>query len=156
MPRKTLKEHFKDAPSNTFVNLIYDEWKSPDSTERTQRHIKSIPLETLEGEYGDWIYESAYTTLRTKERTEIDVWASATDERKYSEEYRSSMNRKKDESKSEYVKTNMGLVPLEDYYDMCSRQMGFDSYEDLRDNGYSIDKPEIIAIEEDGEELLDL
>lgn len=152
MPRKTLKEHFKDANSNTFVNLIYDEWESPNSTKRTQRYIKSVPLETLVREYGDWEYDSAYTILRTKERIEIDVWASAIDERKYSEEYRNATN----ENRNEYVKTNMGLVPLEDYYDICSRQMGFDSYEDLRDNGYSIDKPETITIEEGGEESLDL
>lgn len=55
--------------------------------------------------------------------------------------------------KSEYVKTNMGLMPLEDYYDIQARQMGFDSYEDLRDNGYSIDKPETVMMEEDGNEL---
>ena len=85
---QSLKEHFINCTSNTFVNLIYDEWERPGSTNRTQRRINNMPAEKLLQEYGNWIYECAYTTLRTVNRTELDVWAIATDERRYSEEYR--------------------------------------------------------------------
>ena len=52
----------------------------------------------------------------------------------------------------EYVKTNMGYMPLKDYYDIQARQMGFDGYEDLREQGYSIDKPETTTLLEDYDE----
>lgn len=87
---QSLKEHFKNSQSNIFVNLIYNEWDKPDSTNRTQRRVNNVPMETLLQEYGNWIYECAYTTLKTVNRTELDVWAIATDERRYSEEYRNS------------------------------------------------------------------
>ena len=40
------------------------------------------------------------------------------------------------------VKTNIGEMPLEDYLDIRAMQYGFDSYEDMRKQGYSIDIPE--------------
>lgn len=40
------------------------------------------------------------------------------------------------------VKTNIGEMPLEDYLDIRAMQFGFDSYEDMRKQGYSIDIPE--------------
>lgn len=53
----------------------------------------------------------------------------------------------------EHVQTNMGLIPLEDYLDIRANQMGFEDYEDLQSNGYSIDKPEVILLDEFGEEV---
>lgn len=92
LKRETIKEHFRDATKSTIVNLIYDEWKSPDSTERMQRHIVGIPMEKLLAEYGDWEYDGAYTTLLTNEHIEIDVWANATDDRKYSKMFVNNMD----------------------------------------------------------------
>ena len=38
-----------------------------------------------------------------------------------------------------YVKTNMGLIPLEDYYEIKAQEFGFDSYEELLEVGLYID-----------------
>lgn len=38
-----------------------------------------------------------------------------------------------------YVKTNMGLIPLEDYYEIKAHQFGFDSYEEILEAGLYID-----------------
>lgn len=48
-----------------------------------------------------------------------------------------------------YVKTNMGLIPLEDYLDIKAGEYGFDSYEQLRGCGYHIDvdDEEIVEVE---------
>lgn len=46
------------------------------------------------------------------------------------------------------VKTNIGEMPLEDYLDIRAIQYGFDSYEDMRKQGYSIDIPETNQKEE--------
>ena len=40
------------------------------------------------------------------------------------------------------VKTNMGSIPLEDYLEIRAQQLGFSSYEELREEGYIIDVPE--------------
>lgn len=40
------------------------------------------------------------------------------------------------------VKTNMGSIPLEDYLEIRVQQLGFSSYEELREEGYIIDVPE--------------
>lgn len=37
------------------------------------------------------------------------------------------------------VKTNIGTMPVEDFLDIYAMQHGFDSYEDLKKQGYSID-----------------
>ena len=37
------------------------------------------------------------------------------------------------------VKTNMGTMPVEDYLEIQAMQFGFDSYEDMKKQGYSID-----------------
>lgn len=46
----------------------------------------------------------------------------------------------------EYVKTNLGIVPLTDYYEMVAVQNGFESYLEMKEDGYSIEKPQIIMI----------
>ena len=45
-----------------------------------------------------------------------------------------------------YVKTNMGLIPVEDYLDIVARQSGFDDYKDLKAHGLSvnIDEKDIV------------
>ena len=53
----------------------------------------------------------------------------------------------------EHVKTNIGVIPLEDYYDIRARQLGFEDYEDLKSQGYSLDKPETIVLDENNEEV---
>ena len=37
------------------------------------------------------------------------------------------------------VKTNIGTMPLEDYLDIEAMKLGFDEYEDLKNNGYTIE-----------------
>lgn len=37
-----------------------------------------------------------------------------------------------------YVKTNMGIIPLEDYYEIVAQQNGFRSYEELQNEGLSV------------------
>lgn len=39
------------------------------------------------------------------------------------------------------IETNMGEMPIEDYLEIRAMQYGFDSYEDLVKQGYSIDIP---------------
>lgn len=80
-----------------FLTIHYDEWKEPNSTERTQRHIQNVRLDEALKEYGNWIYENAYTTERSKDITRIDVWLMATDDRKYSQEYRDTQKDKSSE-----------------------------------------------------------
>lgn len=46
-----------------------------------------------------------------------------------------------------YVKTNMGVMPLEDYLDIQAAQAGFEDYEDLKANGYSIDTSNLSIIQ---------
>lgn len=36
------------------------------------------------------------------------------------------------------IKTNLGEIPNEDYLDMLAIQYGFDSYEDMKSQGYDI------------------
>lgn len=36
------------------------------------------------------------------------------------------------------VETNMGLIPVEDYRDIFAMQHGFDSYEEMYEEGYRI------------------
>ncbi len=47
------------------------------------------------------------------------------------------------------VKTNMGEIPLLEYYDIRAYQCGFDSFYELTKHGYSIDlSPEDLVIRE--------
>lgn len=46
-----------------------------------------------------------------------------------------------DEAK--HVETNMGNMPLEDYYDIVAMQHGYDSYDDMKKDGLIIAPPEI-------------
>lgn len=47
----------------------------------------------------------------------------------------------------EYVKTSHGLLPLEDYLDIRAMQNGFDDYEDMRNSGICIEKPETVTMD---------
>ena len=38
--------------------------------------------------------------------------------------------------KSEYVQTNIGKIPVEEYRDIAAMQRGFDDYEDMYNQGY--------------------
>lgn len=40
---------------------------------------------------------------------------------------------------STMIRTNIGAIPLEDYLDIKAIQLGFDDYEDLKSNGYSLE-----------------
>lgn len=42
----------------------------------------------------------------------------------------------------EYVKTNIGNIPLEDYYEIKAQQSGFSSYAEMRNSGFCIQEPE--------------
>ena len=57
------------------------------------------------------------------------------------------LNRRSD-NMAKYVKTNMGLIPLEDYLDIRARQYGFDSYKDLKEEGLSLDVSSSDIVEE--------
>lgn len=37
------------------------------------------------------------------------------------------------------VETNIGSIPREDYLDIRAQQYGFDDYEDMKNQGYSLD-----------------
>lgn len=43
------------------------------------------------------------------------------------------------ETEGKMVQTNMGLMPLEDYLDIVASQYGYDSYEEMQAEGYTID-----------------
>lgn len=49
-----------------------------------------------------------------------------------------------------YVKTTRGLMPLDDYLEIRAMQHGFNSYEELKEEGYSIEIPESDIIEKEG------
>ena len=36
------------------------------------------------------------------------------------------------------IKTNMGEIPIEDYCDIIAMQHGFNDYEDMKNQGYTI------------------
>lgn len=40
---------------------------------------------------------------------------------------------------STMIRTNIGAIPLEDYLDIKSTQLGFEDYEDLKSNGYTLE-----------------
>lgn len=58
-------------------------------------------------------------------------------------------------NKNAYVEVYYGkrrcLMPLDDYFDRRAYDYGFDSYEDLKKAGYSIDMPDLV--DEDGNPL---
>ena len=78
--KQTLKEIAEKYPDVTF-NLIYDVWKEPGSTERTQVHVKGLSAKALAEKYGDFTYDGWYTTGVSPDSA--DVWATATDSRAY-------------------------------------------------------------------------
>lgn len=49
------------------------------------------------------------------------------------------------------VKTNLGLVPLQDFLDLKAGQFGYDDYEEMQKDGYSlnISEEDIAIIGED-------
>jgi hypothetical protein len=50
-------------------------------------------------------------------------------------------------NKMKGVKTNMGVMPLEDYYDIKASQYGYDSYEEMRADGLSVNVSEEDLVE---------
>lgn len=40
------------------------------------------------------------------------------------------------------VKTNIGSIPIEDYLEICALQYGYNSYAELRADGYYIEIPD--------------
>lgn len=48
-------------------------------------------------------------------------------------------NNKNDNSIDEYVKTNIGTMPVEDYLDIHASQCGYDDYKSMVEEGYIID-----------------
>ena len=50
---------------------------------------------------------------------------------------------------AKYVNTNVGLMPVEDYLEIKAVQYGFESYEDMKAQGYKIDVEQTVEVEED-------
>ena len=50
---------------------------------------------------------------------------------------------------AKYVNTNIGLMPVEDYLEAKAIQYGFESYEDMRAQGYKIDIEQTVDVQED-------
>lgn len=42
------------------------------------------------------------------------------------------------------IKTNLGEIPEEDYLEIMAMNYGFDSYEDLKEQGYYIDTASLV------------
>lgn len=51
------------------------------------------------------------------------------------------------DEKIKYVTTNIGVMPLKDYYEIMAQQYGFSSYEEMREEGLCIDVSEDAIIE---------
>ena len=53
-----------------------------------------------------------------------------------------------------FVKTNQGLVPLEDFLDIKADQLGYDSYEEMQEDGYCLTLADenLVIVEESDEE----
>lgn len=51
----------------------------------------------------------------------------------------------------QYVSTTRGMIPIDDYYEIQAMQYGFDSYQDLRNEGLSIyvDPESVVDVEDD-------
>lgn len=47
-----------------------------------------------------------------------------------------------------YIKTSMGIIPLEDYLDIIAIENGFSDYEELRREGYNIEISDSDIIDE--------
>lgn len=43
------------------------------------------------------------------------------------------------------IKTNMGEIPVEDYLDIMAMQYGFDSYKEMREEGYWLDEEKYLT-----------
>ena len=50
---------------------------------------------------------------------------------------------------AKYVNTNIGLMPVEDYLEAKAIQYGFESYEDMRAQGYKINIEQLVDVQED-------
>ena len=50
---------------------------------------------------------------------------------------------------AKYVNTNIGLMPVEDYLEAKAIQYGFESYEDMRAQGYKINIEQMVDVQED-------
>ena len=53
-----------------------------------------------------------------------------------------------------FVKTNQGLVPLEDFLDIKADQLGYGSYEEMQEDGYCLTLADenLVIVEESDEE----
>lgn len=49
-----------------------------------------------------------------------------------------------------YIKTNCGLIPLDDYQEIKASELGFDSYSEMLQEGFYVDlfSSDIIYVEE--------
>lgn len=92
---QTIKQHLDINDKNNQYRLIYDRWKCPNSKNKEQVKTELLDYETLIKEYGDFIYTGGYTTSNLSNGGfSIDLWAIATDDRKY--EYPMIVNPKKE------------------------------------------------------------
>lgn len=83
MNKRSLQERFHKRP-NYEIRLLYDQWICPNSTQRKQICVGPMTTDELLKEYGDFLYNGAYTTgLAEDGHFTMDVWATATDERLY-------------------------------------------------------------------------
>lgn len=75
---------------------------------------------------------------------DLDDFLEGYDEDEFKEEYGIDLLQFMGCDETKHVKTNMGSMPLEDYYDIVAMQHGYDSYEDMKKDGLSITPPETI------------
>ena len=76
MKPMTLRDVANEHPSFIF-ELVYYVWHSPHSRKRRQEHIKGVTAEELKTKYGNFVFESWYTTSRNPDNA--IVWAMATE-----------------------------------------------------------------------------
>lgn len=43
------------------------------------------------------------------------------------------------------IKTNMGEIPVEDYLDIKAMQYGFDSYKEMKEEGFCLDEEKYLT-----------
>lgn len=73
---------------------------------------------------------------------DLDDFLEGYDEDEFKEEYGMDLLQFMGCDETKHVETNMGNMPLEDYYDIVAMQHGYDSYEDMKKDGLSIAPPE--------------
>lgn len=132
MRQETLAQHFKDNP-DCELRLFYDQWKCPNSTEKTQIKVPPAKAKDLMRDFGEFLYDGAYTTGFTKDgEPTIDVWAQVVGNKRY--KYPETIN-PKDVVKTlftEATKDEESLCPLEEEFDNQDNVFGYFD----EDNGY--------------------